>query len=659
MTWLPLLLPAVVACLWVTVPGLVLNLSVGSRPLTAFFLSPLTSIGIIAIAAIAAPFVRLAWGPLPVILLTVALSAVALSVRLARDRNSLRAGVRLPKVRKENVWYILTSAPSLAVITVLGSFALMLRHVKNFLGSPYAFSQKFDAIFHLNEVRWMIETQNGSSLDALSMTSAPWESQFYPSAWHGLTSLTGLTSGVHDVGLLTNSSIIATLCVIWPVSMIALIYVLMPGSILRSSLFPAGVILAGVPAFPFTFVDYGVLYPNLLGYCLLPAMYIPFFAFIGQARRLNLRVVPTLTIGAVGALGTALAHPTAALMVLAGSTVTTMYLTARYAARRKGWRLIAIHAGGSVVLFGATIIAWVKIRPPGKAPETWGPVTDTLGAIGQVIINSPVNGIPQWHILVLLILAIVGALHTRFYLPLTLWSLCAFLWVAAASWDFGSARRFLVGVWYSDANRLYAQMGLFLIPAGALGVGYACKWIYRKIRQLGQFRGGLPLVAALGAVALIATTQATPAMDSHIDNIERSYKLAARTNSVNQQELTFMHELPEYVGPHDKIFANPWRGEGLIYAFTGLNVSTHHLLEHESRTEDYLFKHLDEIDEDPVVCAAINGQDYDYVVHFAGPAIDNDYFTTPGFNHLEKTKKLKLVHQRGNAYLYRITGCDE
>ncbi|MCT2025073.1 DUF6541 family protein [Dermabacter hominis] len=656
MTWQPLLLPAIVACLWVTMPGFLVNIALGCRRITALLLSPLSSVGLIVAAAILAPFAGIGWGPLPVAIVTVACAAGSVGLRFL-----LQKAFGTPvwnRHRDRASWRTrLLSPPILALITIAGSFALMLRHVRNILGTPYAFSQAFDAIFHLNEVRWMIEHRNGSSLTAQEMISAPWQMQFYPAAWHDIASLTGLTTGIHHVSFLTNATIIATLCVIWPLSMIALVYVLTPGSILRSTLFPTGVILAALPAFPFTFVEHGVLYPNLLGYCLLPSLYVPFLALLGQAKRLNIARIQAIGVGALGSAGTAFAHPTAALMMLAGSSVMTLYFFLRMAIKRPPSRDLILFAGVGIILTAMSVVSWIKIRPPGDAAETWGPDTDTVGAIGAALIHRIVNGIPQYLVLVLVVLAIVGALRTRFYLPLVLWILSAFFWIVAASWPMGPARRTLVGPWYSDVPRLYAQMGLFLIPAAAIGVGYACAWLARKTRLVARtslWRTGL--AAALSAV-LVATTQANPMMDSFIDRVERVYTLDARTNSVNRQELTFILNLPNYVGPNDKIFVNPWRGEGLAYAFSGVNLSTYHLLAHESRADVYLIKHLNQIDSDPVVCEALKVGGYTHIMYFSGPEVDFTHAVYAGLQHLDKTKKLELVYQNGNAYLYRVTGC--
>src|SRR5450631_4802666 len=60
-TWLPALAPAVVATILLVVPGLVVNLGLGTRGFDALGLAPLTSMGVLAIATLMVPAVVGRW----------------------------------------------------------------------------------------------------------------------------------------------------------------------------------------------------------------------------------------------------------------------------------------------------------------------------------------------------------------------------------------------------------------------------------------------------------------------------------------------------------------------------------------------------------------------------------------------------------------------
>ena len=68
----------------------------------------------------------------------------------------------------------------------------------------------------------------------------------------------------------TNAAILVVCGVVWTCSLVALLPVLVrPRPV---TLVAAGVVSAAIPAFPLLLVKWGVLYPNLLGYALLPVV---------------------------------------------------------------------------------------------------------------------------------------------------------------------------------------------------------------------------------------------------------------------------------------------------------------------------------------------------------------------------------------------------
>lgn len=62
---------------------------------------------------------------------------------------------------------------AIAATTIVGQLKKSLIH-------PDAISQSFDNIFHLNGVRWIGQTGNGSSLSLGAMTTSDGSDAFYP-----------------------------------------------------------------------------------------------------------------------------------------------------------------------------------------------------------------------------------------------------------------------------------------------------------------------------------------------------------------------------------------------------------------------------------------------------------------------------------------------
>ena len=81
-----------------------------------------------------------------------------------------------------------------------------------FIDAPDAFSQTYDAVYHLNAVRWIIDTGNASSVDFDMVVS---NGTVYPLGWHTLVVLTMRLSGVTSIPLATNAVMCAVAVLVW------------------------------------------------------------------------------------------------------------------------------------------------------------------------------------------------------------------------------------------------------------------------------------------------------------------------------------------------------------------------------------------------------------------------------------------------------------
>ena len=95
------------------------------------------------------------------------------------------------------------------------------------IARPDAFSQTFDNIFHLNAVRWILDTGNASSLQ-FAMTSGGARFNYYPVAWHDVISLALQIAGRADPVAGTNAMILVAGALVWPAGCLLLICTLLP-----------------------------------------------------------------------------------------------------------------------------------------------------------------------------------------------------------------------------------------------------------------------------------------------------------------------------------------------------------------------------------------------------------------------------------------------
>ena len=95
--------------------------------------------------------------------------------RHSQDADSGDAGLH-PRLRSIAVWCAAWPLSAAATGITIGRI----------LNTPDAISQTFDAVFHLNAVEWILQTNNASSLRLF--LEAP-QGSVYPLGWHTLVAL--------------------------------------------------------------------------------------------------------------------------------------------------------------------------------------------------------------------------------------------------------------------------------------------------------------------------------------------------------------------------------------------------------------------------------------------------------------------------------------
>src|SRR5690606_29432063 len=229
---------------------------------------------------------------------------------------------------------------------------------------PENISQTYDNIFHLNALRYALDAQNASSLTLGGLPiDNPGGGSFYPAVWHALTTLVIETTGV-SIPLAVNLISILMGAIYWPLGCVFLArQVAGPRAI---AMVAAGGLAAAFGAFPYTMIDFGVLYPYMLGISIAPAA----LAYVVLALRVGLQ--PTMRpsrarLALLGvAPGVALAHPSVITGILALSVpiiLTVIYRTwdrlrIEEAPRQRLVWLYAI----SAVLFAVLAALWVALR---------------------------------------------------------------------------------------------------------------------------------------------------------------------------------------------------------------------------------------------------------------------------------------------------------
>lgn len=669
--WFELALPLLVTLLWLWGPGLATTASVRLRGPLAWAVAPAVSVGIIAVSAMLGPVLGLAWGPLPPFLMTAAIAATAWCVRAlvsrlgsSRSGRHRRPAVEVPAQpsghsgRRERILEVLGSRNGITVLAVLLGAAVLGRRVVRIIGRPDGISQSFDNIFHLSAVRWMLEHRDGSSLSIAAMTSDPSAPvPFYPAAWHDVVSLVITSGSTTSVPVATNALVIATCAFVWTTGGVVLVRSILPEQLSVLGILSAGALVAAVPMFPFIFLGFGVVYPNLLGFALLPAGLALVLQHVGLAEATPPSTSATCVVGVLLSAGLALSHPNSAMALIAMTIPIVLASAARALLRlRRGqgaqgrsiW-LIAL----PILVIAVAVMSWPVVRPPATALG-WEPLMGIDTAIGQGLTLSVVHLSVAWSLSILLAIGVYAAVRHRRPEVLGMWLVGMLLWCAGAAWPVGTERTDLVGVWYNDPFRLAALLGIPTLPVLGIGAAHAIDALLHALPRLTRHRMA---TSATAAVALVVLTQSSTWIEDLENATHATYVMDEDSMLLTPDEAALLEELPEHVPADALIATSPWDGSSLAYAYTGIRTMNTHPLRWIGDSDYIIDQHLDEAAADPVVCAEVSRRGVTHALAFGGRQVNNAEAEMLGLDDLGTATGFTLIAERGDAKLYRVDIC--
>lgn len=663
-SWLPLLLPLVSALGILGFLGLPAALALRLRGFAIAIVAVPAAFAVLALAPILAGALRIPWSPLPALGLSAALALVLLMLRRWLGAPRRERGSRLP--RPHRLW-IPVGAAAIGGAAIATTLVLSIK-------SADAISQTYDAIFHLNAVRLILETANASPF-AMDLSN-PGNPGFYPTVWHGFVALVAQISGA-SIPVATNAVLFVVCAVVWPIGAVALGRAI-AGPSPRTSIV-AGVIAAGFPNFPLSLAGFGVLYPNLLSTALLPFVIVAALQLLGlgQARRADPLGLGTRWLLLLGALGAAvLAHPNAVHVLLLWLTAPVIAVVVRAyrgrpvpsvtgiavpAALSRGQRSSMATLG--LLLFGVAIVsAWYFGR---TTDHPWGGSHDTpFGAVLDALGSTPRLEGHNWPITVLVLLgALLVALRRgqRWLLGVSL-ALIAF-YVIADGFPPGDWRTFFLSPWYNDPWRLAALVPLGALPLAVRGASAAAALattaLRRAARMFGSHRVALrrAVWSVFGVAFLLASTQGAGAF-AGVNYVSSKYEFDAASRLLTPDERALLERLPKHV-PNDAVIAdNPWNGGALAYALADRRV----LVPHAGGNYDPRITDLvGSLDRGSVeACRAANDLNVEFVLDFGREYVfEGTKRALPylGISGVERSGVLTEIDRQGDAVLYRITGC--
>ena len=668
MSWFDAIPQFVLAVSLLFLPGIAVGLSARLDVLRIIAAAPAVSISIIAVAAIAAPLVGVTWSLVPVALATVGVSAIAFAASVWVRK---RAGQPSTEPPKGSRYGVLASLAATAIAAVL-----IGRRLLRAIGSPEAFSQTFDNVFHLNAIRYILDTGSGSSLTLSQMTGG----SSYPAAWHDLVSLLvimgggEITSAVNSINLLVAS-------LVWPIGCIYLSHTIWGRRPAVS--FAAGILSAAFGAFPISLLDFGVLYPNFLALALLPLVFALGLDTMGLSAVPHREKLMSLLLLLAALPGMALAHPSAAMAWLALMLPPAIYVYARVIVRSQrtgtGRTRVVVPALSSAALVTAVVlikVLWDVVRPPAET-AFWPPVESSGQAVGEVLSGSAIGRPVAWGVMLLTLIGIYVTIRYRQRLWLLgTYGVAGFLFVVVSSFPADDFRLFVTGIWYNDPPRLAALLPALIIPLACRGAVAVWSQLSTVVTRTADFikarfgrRSGnrtwslvsrpttMAVVAgAVMALALVAATQRGNVSQAEA-LMAGSYRLSENSPLISTDEMSLIKRLPSEVPEDAVMVGNPWNGSSLAYAFADRKLVQLHILSAVPQGLAPLLNGPAPAKNDPVICPAVQSLRVAYILDFGHREVHGRDSGYKGLDSLISAGMATLEDAQGEAKLYRLDLC--
>ena len=665
MSWLatiPLLLFAVVLAFG---PGYAMGWALRVPARLRVFYAPLLTFALVAVSAIVLGKTGIPWSLISFVPVAAVLVAAAAGLMwLVGRRWPALASASWPGNDVPVAWPV--------VGAVLGGF-LVLHMTEDMVYGPEAFSQSLDNSFHMNAIRWIQEHGDASSLTLGAVSAADQQPTFYPAGWHDFVSLIYSTTGT-SIATATIVTVLLTASFVWPCSLVAFSLSIPKLRRLQALAIPA--IIGGFAAFPGLLLRWGVLFPNLLGYALLPT-FVALMAHLVQALlRREFSVLLSLGLSAlVGIAGLALVHPNAVVsavvfalpMLLAG--VVQVSRSHELALRQK-WV-------GSLLLVGVSIGcvgAWWFLRPGASASNTWEPMLTEGEALYQFLFlglenaNQLRDTFNPSYLAGFLALWGAGYLlykHRNLWL-IASWALIGYLWIIAATVPRGDFRLLMVGPWYTDHFRLAALVVFPSVILAGIGLGGFVEglltWIVRRVPRTARLN-----VATVGMGVAMVLVLVVAGLSSRVPSVQettlavsKEYRVTPSSVVLNQDEMNVINEIPKIVPKDDVIVNNPWDGSAYIYALADRHLTGYHFEFETSPKYSAIMHNLKNARTNPEVCREVNKYKAHWYVHLEnqlnfGPDSQKNY---DGLVAAIGTDVLTPVYSSGPMTLYRISACD-
>lgn len=673
--WLDYLIAVASCAALLYVPGYLLARAIPFSRFASVVIAPIITSLLFAVAGVAAYGIARPCPPWAIILVVTALCLAPFAVRrLAGGSAEELLKPCLPS--RELLRFV---ALYLAVAFVIFSIVYLAN-----IDGAYSFSRNDDSTVHLSLTRGFIDTGTYSTLHASSFLDQDLESSgYYPAAWHAFCALAAPFCG-DSVPLSFNAAITVFLVLVFPLGMLLLFDKLFCAS--KPVIVAGSLLTLAFCGFPWGFVVWGQLLPNLAAFIFIPATLAVFAHALdekGMAQRVKLFAVVALGFATI-----ALEQPngvfTLGILIVLYGISRLFFKPGEERAHVTPKRIAAAAA-----VFAAACALWYAMY---RMPFMQAVVNTTWAASlspFEAFVSSPLfmfsvrQGV-QPLLTLFTFVGVVCTLKDRRYLWMTVAYLAALAFhILGTAFD-GPFKHLLIGFWYTDYNRTGAMCALFAIPVASIGLARVGAWLKSVLERKAPDKTKRWYACAVAAIVAVAFAllQFTPI---HVDYRDRQIYLSLAAigsqidsryswdNTLTAEEDAFIKTIMEEDLPEGALVINvPSDGSCWSYGVEGINLffrrSSNTGARYDAEEAALVRTKLSQVASNEEVQQTLRELNARYLLILDDPSGDNPTKTSQRYVEKDwvgiesitpETPGFELVRSEGDMRLYEIVAIDE
>lgn len=585
--WLNFIIACLLGLFFLLTPGLlIINLFNNKKKYFLYLFSPVISIQMISCLSIIYQLVGIhsTWiclVLLPCFILTISNVISYLFIECRKKKDS-----QLLKITKSNDIRLLIIQILLSITVCIIVFILPL-------DGPSSFNQDADNTWHLSLIKSFATSGQMSPLSTslfrgqsdIGETFFSGNGSFYPSVIHCLAALVVTATGF-SVPLALNAILAIFISIILPVSSFTLYKMLFYNNYNIRLYGSISTIVFG--AYPWAFLVFGPLYPNLAGMSLVPyglALLLNIFG-IASNRLLDFKQNVFLLVACLWSSVFTHTNTVFSLALLAfPAFLYTVYIKLiKYSYKSNKYHKDIIIMLSSILLFA---IAWISIQHISLFSSVFNYRWDPYATPQQQLINILTLAYRLPYAQLFLSICVLLGIVRLAYMTGFVWVIASyfitslFLFVNATT--NGVIKTYLTGFWYNDPYRVAATLAIVGSIIAAVGLNslgnrisvllvrnFTCltkKIFFTKVLMLLVFTTIL-LYPSFDLPGYFHVSTAFGSIEEKLTQIYDSNK----TNFMDPAEVSFTKRVSQIVNVKYKILNNAEDGSVFSYALYGLNL---------------------------------------------------------------------------------------